>query len=385
MKFFPIKIAIICILATPFLYILSLTSFEKYLTKTYSNQIQNILIGDSKKLLDGSIRLEEQITKNIHDFLKENWLVQNTKLDINILVTTTKGRIIYPTFIDVNSLAKELGNDFDSDRIAKNNFDILNSELIVKIETSLSHGSIISNLILVVYFGIAFLIFFKSYKIGSSKAAIEQRKKVQQISDLKKEEQIHKQILNDLKNERQGLFENIKALNAKYQEDKAKAKINEEEMFDEIISLEEQMNSFIELKQTKEEEINELKSKIQKYERRKGSKNKRLEFDFIIKRFSALYKNIVMNRKALSGFISLNEDQQIKAEESILLLDRNPKKITIKRKVFSGKRHKTACFEVLFAYNGRLYFKKNSNGKTEILVIGTKNTQLKDMEFLHNL
>ena len=87
----------------------------------------------------------------------------------------------------------------------------------------------------------------------------------------------------------------------------------------------------------------------------------------------------------IAGFLDLAEDHQIKAEECIFLLNQNQKKVTIKRKVFSGKKHKTACFEVLFAYNGRLYFRKDENNKTEVLTIGTKNTQTKDMEFLHGL
>ena len=139
------------------------------------------------------------------------------------------------------------------------------------------------------------------------------------------------------------------------------------------------------LKYRKEEEINELKSTISNYERRKSSKSKRNEFDFTLKRFGVLYKNIKMNRKAIAGLLNLNEDQQIKAEECILLLDHKPEKITIKRKVFSGKKHKTTCLEVLFAYNGRLYFKQKEKNEKEILVVGTKNTQAKDMGILHNL
>ena len=68
-----------------------------------------------------------------------------------------------------------------------------------------------------------------------------------------------------------------------------------------------------------------------------------------------------------------------------MMLDRKPENVTIKRKVFSGKKHRTTCFEVLFAYNGRLYFKKNENNSIEVLVIGTKNTQTKDMDFIHKL
>lgn len=41
--------------------------------------------------------------------------------------------------------------------------------------------------------------------------------------------------------------------------------------------------------------------------------------------------------------------------------------------------------EVLFGYKGRLYFRRNNSEKPEVLVIGTKNTQVKDLEFLNKL
>src|SRR3989339_813167 len=252
MKFFPIKVAIVCLLATPILYTITLISSEKYLTGRYSTQIQNILIGDSKPLLDGSLPLEEQIAKNIQRFLKQDRIVKMTGLDLNILVTTSQGKILYPVYSDVNSPIQEL-EGVDAQTIAK------------------------------------------------------------------------------------------------------------------------------------EKEIEELKSKIQTYERRKTPKIRRNEFDFILKRFSVIYKNIEINRKALAGFLNLDEDQQIKVEEIIYLLDSDPDKVIIKRKVFSGKKSRTTCFEVLFAYNGRLYFRKNENNRIEILTIGNKNTQTKDMEFIHNL
>ncbi len=89
-------------------------------------------------------------------------------------------------------------------------------------------------------------------------------------------------------------------------------------------------------------------------------------------------------QKAIDGFINLNEEQQIKAEETIHLLNRDPGSVIVKRKVFSGKKHKATCFEILFAYNGRLYFMNHPN-KTEVVLIGTKQTQNRDMEYLHNL
>ncbi len=384
MKFFPLKIAIVCLVLTPLLYILTINLSQKYLDKYYLQIFQNIIIGDTSPLLNGTISLEEKIADNIDAYLKQDLLIHYTGLEISIQVSTAKGKIIYPLYSSTESFTSDINQDYNSEAIANKNFVLLNNDLTVKTRINLNHGSKIANIILFLYSALSLIIFFIFYKIGSSKAALERETKQELIKDLKEKDHFHQRILNGLKNERQGLFENIKALNTKYQASKKKAAINEEEMFEEILSLEEQINTFIELKQHRENEIEELKSTIQKYERRKGSKSRRNEFDFLSKLFSVLYKNIEINRKALSGLLSLTEDQQIKAEEIIRQLDQNPEKTIIKRKVFSGKKHKTACLEVLFAYNGRLYFRKQEN-MIEVVAIGTKNTQSKDMEFLHSL
>ncbi len=384
MKYFPLKIAILCLVLTPLLYILTINLSQKYLDKYYIQIFQNIIIGDSRPLLNGTISLEEQIADNIDACLKQDLLIHYTGLEMSIQVTTAQGKIIYPLFSNINSFTNDIHQDYNSEAVANKNFVLLNNDLTVKAHINLNHGSKIANIILFLYSAFSLIVFFIFYKIGSSKAARERETKQELIKDLKEKDHFHQQILHGLKDERQGLFENIKALNTRYQANKKKAEINEEDMFEEILSLEEQINTFIELKQSRENEIDELKSTIQKYERRKGSKIRRNEFDFLAKLFSVLYKNIKINRKALTGLLSLTEDQQIKAEEIIHQLDLNPEKTIIKRKVFSGKKHKTTCLEVLFAYNGRLYFRKLEN-RIEVVVIGTKNTQPKDMEFLHSL
>ncbi len=386
MKYFPLKVAILCLILTPVLYIATLNLSQNYLNDYYFQNIENTFIGDSSNLLSGRISIEEQIANNIDTYLKKDKMVRYFGLDAKIFVTTKQGKVIYPIFINADVFVDTLRENNEFRQIAKQNFEILNSGLKVSsVEINLNHGTRIANLILGFYLCIAILTLVTFYKKAGSKAKYDAQIKKDLIDNLQKDERIQQQILEDMKKERQGLFENIKSLNAKYQKDKKKLKINEEELFDEIISLEEQLNSFIESKQKKEEEINELKSQIKNYERRKSSKNRRNEFDFILRRFTALYKNIQVNRRAVAGLLNLSEEQQIKAEECIFLLDRDQEKVTIKRKVFSGKKHKTACLEVLFAYNGRLYFRKNENNSIEILIIGTKNTQTKDMKFLHSL
>ena len=71
-------------------------------------------------------------------------------------------------------------------------------------------------------------------------------------------------------------------------------------------------------------------------------------------------------------------------EEIIHQLNEDSNQVIIKRKVFN-KKSREVSFEVRFAYKGRLYFCKEKNGRIKLLVIGTKNTQSKDLEFLDKL
>lgn len=385
MKYFPIKITIACLFAAPLLYIFTLIGSENYINQKYYNLIENIYIGETKPLLDGAVHLEEHIAKNIQSFLNQDSFINMFKIEMEITATLQNGKIIYPVFIDAGSIQNNMKSRLDKDEVAKNNFDLLNSGINIKVQASLSHGSRLANLIFLFYFLSSLAVFLFYYKAGSAKAALDQQQKTQLISDLKTKEKDQRKDIDKLKSEYQDLFDNIKSLKDKYKEEQDKAKTNEEGLFDEIISLEDKLNKYIELAQDKDDAIENLQTKIEKYEKRKGSKKKQSEYDFLNKRFASLYKNLIMKKKALNGLLSLNEDQQIKAEELISQLDRNPDQVTIKRKVFVGKKHKAASFEVLFAYNGRLYFNKTENNTIQILVIGTKNTQTKDMEYLHNL
>nr|WP_320193799.1 hypothetical protein [uncultured Desulfobacter sp.] len=389
MKHFPFKVVISCLVITPILYTVTLAGCRDYLEEKYRLTIENEFIGNSNELLNGSVHIEDRIAKNIQAILNRDALIRIAKLDLEVQVTEGRGKIIYPTYVGADEFQEDSLGYYDAQAVADKNFAILNSELKVHTVLHLDHGSFLANLIFAAYSGISILIFFVFYRQGIKKAKQERDIKNALIQDLKqnleKNEMRHEQLEEDLKRERAELFKNIKQLDQKYQSEQKKAKTNEDEMFNEIIALEDQLNTYIELKERRDVEIDELKSNLEKYERRKSTgKSRRGEFDFISKRFKTLYKQIEMSRKALDGFITLTEDQQIKAEETIHQLDRDPGSVIVKRKVFSGKKHKATCFEILFAYNGRLYFMNHPN-KTEVVVIGTKQSQTKDMEYLHNL
>lgn len=385
MKHFPFKVVVFCLIITPVLYTATLAGCRNHLEKKYLLKIENGFIGSSSDLLNGSVHIEDQIAKNIQAMLNRDTLVRMAALDLEVRVTDGRGKIIYPIYVGTDGFQEALQDYYDAQAVADRNFAMLNSGLRVNAVLHLGHGSLPANFIFVLYSGISLLICFVFYRQGSKKAEQERDTQNALIQDLKQDEMRHERLVQDLNRERTELFKSIKQLNKKYQSELKQAKINEDEMFNEIICLEDRLNTYIELKKRRDLEIDALKSSLEKYERKKnGGKPRQFEIDFIAKRFGTLYKHVEMSKKALNGFINLTEDQQVKAEETIHQLDRDPGSVTVKRKVFSGKKHKTTCFEVLFAYNGRLYF-MNHPSKIQVVVIGTKQTQTRDMEYLHNL
>ena len=73
-----------------------------------------------------------------------------------------------------------------------------------------------------------------------------------------------------------------------------------------------------------------------------------------------------------------------KAEETIHALNEDCGEVPVKRKVFLGKAA-LSVVESEFAYQGRMYWRQAANGKVEILVSGTKNTQGRDLAHLETL
>jgi hypothetical protein len=214
----------------------------------------------------------------------------------------------------------------------------------------------------------------------------EDTEKAKEIGRLQELEKTNTDTLKALVQDKKNLKSEMEKTKKKLKKERIKASINEDEMIKEIIELEEKFNKNIELENEKQKEIDAFKEKIKFFEneRLKDIKQKTKLFDSIRKRFKALYKNVTVNERAINGFIDLTDDMKIKGEEIIHKLNNDPKVVTIKRKVFSKKKRSNVQ-EVIFSYKGRLYFRKTKDNKIEILTIGTKNTQGKDLEFLDSI
>ena len=382
MKFLSFKILILCILLPPILYIFSLQSIESHLNRRYAKEIGDIYTGDTRPLFDGSVRLKDAINNNIDRYLQSKPIL-SLGVKAKVTVSTKKNTILYPAVFN-----DEEGDILSSApiQIAAENYNLMNEGLVVNVDVILEHNTLLSNAILAFYICVSVLVLFLYYRTGIKKARQEDTKKETEIARLLEFEKNHTSKLKDLIKVKQKLIAEIIKIKRKLVHERIRASKNEDDLIKEIVALEENINENIALQNEKQEEINALKGKIKLFEkeRQKENKQKTNRFNRVRKRFKTLYKNISVNKRALNGFFDLTDDMKIKVEEIIHKLNEDPSFVLVKRKVF-GKKGRATVQEVIFAYKGRLYFRKTKDGKIEILTIGTKNTQAKDLEFLDNL
>ena len=381
MKFFSLKILILCILLPPVLYIFSVQSLERNLKSRYLNDIENIYLGDTRPLFEGSVRLKDDINRNINRYLQNNVLISlGVKVIVN--VTSKKGTILYPA--PVNNNTSILPNN--PIQIASDNYRLMEEGLVVDVDVVIEPNTVLANIILCVYIFISIVVLSFYYWSGLKKVRKEETEKNSELSRLKEREINYAENLKAMMQDKKSLGFEIKKIQKQLKKETIKASKNEDEMIKEIILLENKVMNKIELLNDKEKEIDELKEKIKRFEKegRKESKQKIKFYHSVRKRFKTLYKNISIDQKAIMGFLDLTEDMKIKSEEIIHKLNENPKLVPVKRKVFS-KKGRSSVQEAIFAYNGRLYFRANKQSRIEILSIGTKNTQAKDLEYLDTI
>jgi len=382
LKFLSLKILILCILLPPVLYIFSVQSVERHLKNRFANEIEDIYLGNTRSLFEGSVRLKDAINRNINRYLQSKALIP-LGVKVTITVTSKQNTILYPAVVDDKDVSL-LPND--SMQIASDNYKLMNEGLAVNVDLVVEHNTLLTNGILGFYIFASILVLSFYYWRGVKKTREAEMEKDSEIFRLKEIELNRSDNLKALMKDKKILISEIKKIEKQLKKEKINASKNEEEMIKEIVALEEKINKKIGLLNERQEEIDALKEKIKLFEKeiRKERKQKTKIYNSTLKRFKTLYKNISIDKRAIIGFIDLTEDMKIKSEEIIHKLNENPKLVPIKRKVFS-KKSRTAVQEVIFSYNGRLYFRATKQGMIEILTIGTKNTQTKDLEYLDKI
>ena len=381
MKFLPFKILIVFILLPPVCYILSIQYLENHLSRKYLKGIEEIYIGDTGPLFAGSAFLDQVINDHIDAYLLNETLMKWGAL-VNVTVSGGNGQILYPAYAKGH---ENTTTESDPMWIAAENYRMLQEGLSVKVNVTVPHNTLISNFMLGGYSFLFLMGLYFYYKTGARKFMMAQRRQRENIHRLVATEKSQSQKLSILTKNREEMAGEIDRTRHQLEDAKSKASKNEDNYIEEIVNLEKKIAKNIAFQDELKKNIEKLQKEIGSFQpdKRPDTKKARKERAKIKKKFSVLYKNIVVHDRAIDGFMALSDDMQIKGEEIIHQMNYDSQQIQVKRKVFN-KKSRVTVLEVLFAYKGRLYF-RNIQGKIEILSIGTKNSQAGDLAFLDHL
>ena len=173
MKHFPFKTLFFCIFLPPIVYAITLQGLEGYLKKHETSNINKILIQHQEALFEGRYTLEDEINRNIGEYLGGN-IKYKLGIRIHILVKTRDDRILYPTRYSVDTgdssqlddfsrLPNESLNYMD---VASENYRYLNEGLVLSVDVTIRHNSWLSNAILICYVFLSLLIIRNIIKRG---------------------------------------------------------------------------------------------------------------------------------------------------------------------------------------------------------------------------
>ncbi|MCG8592229.1 MAG: hypothetical protein MJE66_23295 [Proteobacteria bacterium] len=137
----------------------------------------------------------------------------------------------------------------------------------------------------------------------------------------------------------------------------------------------------------KDEEIRELERRLKRASRSASSASqaRAKEADALGRRLRALYKNLEFDERAVDDWVALRDaSMQLKAEEAVKRLSDEADNVSVRRKV-GGLPDHLSIFELGFAGKGRIYYMRGRQRRFRILVVGAKNTQKPDLEYLSRL
>lgn len=381
MKYLSFKILMFCILMPPVLYLLTTNILQGYLTRWYQQDIKNVYLADINDVLNGLTPISEAVQESI-DAYREKSTFTDFGGRLEVTVTTNEGSILYPPTYksDISELPS------DPVKLAEENFRILDQGLNLEVRAVIPPYAPISVAILMGYI-VAFLsILYACYRRALRTVRAEDAQKADEIERLVALEKSHKERAQSLAEERESLLSQYREIQASLEETKQQAEKEEEELFEEIERLEEKLSENLSRQNEQHLEISQLKEQLEDLEKNRQARAQQREkaAERLGKRFKVLYKNIDLTDRALSGLAEMDDDMSLKAEELIHQLNSDPSLVPVKRKVFS-KRGKATVFEAVFAYKGRLYFRKTSRNLVEVLAVGTKKSQHRDLAYLDSL
>jgi hypothetical protein len=138
----------------------------------------------------------------------------------------------------------------------------------------------------------------------------------------------------------------------------------------------------------KEEEIQDLQARLKTASKKAGdgrSGGRTRAVEQLTRRFRTLYQTVEFDDRVIQDMVALrDETMKLKAEEGIKRLADDSELSSIRRKV-GGLPPQLSIYELGFAGKGRIYYSRGRNLRYRVLLIGAKNSQKTDLEYLSRL
>jgi predicted nucleic acid-binding Zn-ribbon protein len=330
--------------------------------------------------------LESQLHKSVQAFLSGRQLLRwGVRPEIGI--TTKTGRVLYPLKVSDPPLRETADPLFLSpEATASRNLEILNEGFLVKFGVEIPNNTWVANGVLLFYLFIVSALLARVYVARTREAERLNRLNAEALEKAGAELARSQGFLGQLKTEEESYRERINLLHSALHKARDRLESTEHDALAEMETLEKRLKESTALREAMEQEVVGLREEVTRLTvtSQRFEKKREKQAEGLTKRLRVLYKKVQFHEKAVQGLQELEDDLQLKAEETVHAMNEDVGKVPVKRKVFLGKAALTVL-ESEFAYRGRIYWRRGANGKVEILAVGTKNTQPKDLAHLESL
>ncbi len=206
------------------------------------------------------------------------------------------------------------------------------------------------------------------------------------LAEIEPIEQEHSDEIDALQRERESLHHVLSNLAAREESLRGRA-ARAVDLAQEVRALEDLLEEATGDLESKDGEIGRLEQSLRKASKSsdKAANTRSKSADLIARRFRTLYKTLEVDDRAIDDIISLGDESlRLKAEESVKRLAEEADNVSVRRKV-GGLPSYVQVYELGFAGKGRIYYTRGKSRRFRILLVGAKNTQPTDLEYLSRL
>lgn len=390
------RVTYVAILLFLFLYLFTVQVFKEYLQIHFEQLISHAIDVDVSPRPPGQeIRLNLIQTVGMSDWAKF-WKV---KVDVDVLAKDQE------TWLYVNGRA-QIPYYPDRDPMAKVALHRTLLPATASVEVDVPHNTMLSNTILIGYGALLFTSLFlynrrvvdrenqwldearqsrdrAAARAQEIEAEIESvRAQMREVAPAKQED---REEIARLQTEQQQLQDKLDALAARERQLRGEAD-RAAALEEEGRALEQLLEEATEDLTTKTSEIVELEKNLKKVSKLAGATGgKSKESEVLARRMRALYPRLDIDDRAIDDIVALrDETSKLRAEECIKRLNEEADNRGVRRKV-GGLPNHLSVYEIGFAGKRRIYYVKVDKGRVRVLVVGAKNTQQNDLDYMARL